>query len=64
MTKNSSGSRGKERWCVGPAPCQGPAVPRAEGGFIPLGLLEGERGEAGLGARLSLYDKGNGIERG
>lgn len=39
-------------------------MPRAEGGFIPLGLLEGERGEAGLGARLSLYDKGNGIERG
>ena len=38
--------------------------PCAQGGFIPLGLVEGERGEAGLGARLSLYDKGNGIERG
>lgn len=36
----------------------------AEGGFIPLVFLERVRGEAGLGARLSLYDKGNGIERG
>lgn len=38
--------------------------PRAWGGFIPFGLLEEARGEAGLGARLTLYDKGNGIERG
>lgn len=38
--------------------------PRARGGFILSSLLEGVRGEAGLGARLTLYDKGNGIERG
>lgn len=41
-----------------PCPPRGPAVPAAQG------TLYTRRGEAGLGAWLTLYDKGNGIERG